>query len=324
MIAGRTPSTPTDRRGPRNRPGELRRPRRKGITRGDVVVLLVLIGGTVLLILMGLSRAREQARLAGCTRNLSQVGFALALYDQINGHLPEIGTPLPPGQKAAGGTPGPLKMLLESLDLPDLTELRDPKTRPKGRRGQVSGEMPVPGFICAADPNALAGRLAAPVSYRAATGDGPRGENGPFAPGRSWSLAAIEARDGLSYTAAFSERLVGSGADGPESLPSYRVVSPPLSDAGCPAPPGAGDWKNDAGSSWIASDYRSALYNHALPPDGHPSCIAADGRSALMGASSGHVRGVNLLRLDGSVSLTLPSIAPRIWRELAGVLEAPE
>jgi hypothetical protein len=289
-----------------------------------VVVLLLLIGGTALLILMGLSRAREQARFAGCTRNLSQIGFALGLYDQMNGHLPEIGAPLPPGQKVGAGSAGPLKTLLESLDLPDLTELRDPKTRPKGRRGQAPGEMPVPGFICAADPNALAGRLAAPVSYRAATGDGPHGDNGPFAPGRSWSLAAIEARDGLSYTAAFSERLVGSGSDGQESLPSYRVVAPPLPDTGCPAPPGAGDWKNDAGSSWIASDYRSTLYNHAIPPDGRPSCIATDGRSAFMGASSGHVRGVNLLRLDGSVSLTLPSIAPKIWGELAAITEPPQ
>jgi hypothetical protein len=287
-------------------------------------VLLVVIGGTVLLILMGLSRAREQARLAGCTRNLSQIGFALALYDQMNAHLPEIGTPLPPGQEAAGGTPGPLKMLLESLDLPDLTELRDPKTRPTGRHGPIPGETTVPGFVCAADPNALAGRFAAPISYRAATGDGPRGDNGPFAPGRSWSLATIEARDGLSYTAAFSERLVGSGADGPESLPSYRIVAPPLPEAACPAPPDAGDVKNDAGSSWIASDYRSTLYNHALTPNGRPSCIAGDGRSAFMGASSGHVRGVNLLRLDGSVSLTLPSIAPKVWRKLAAITEAPQ
>jgi hypothetical protein len=163
--------------------------------------------------------------------------------------------------------------------------------------------------------------LPAPVSYRAATGDGTRGDNGAFAPGRSWSLAAVEARDGLSYTAAFAERLVGG-----ESLPvlsSYRAASPPLPDAGCPAAAVASSPKDDAGSSWIASDYRSTLYNHALPPNGRPSCIAEDGRSAFMGASSGHVSGVNLLRLDGSVTLTLPSISPKVWRELAAIGEPP-
>ncbi len=308
MIAGRTRTTPA---------GPIRRGR--GVTRGDVIVLVLLIGGTALLVLMGLSRAREQARVTGCARNLSQIGFALALYDQMNGHLPEVEAPSPPGGQAAAGSPGPLKRLLESLDLPDLTELRDPKTRPRGRRGPVPGEIPVPGFICSADPNALAGRFRAPLSYRAATGGGPTGEDGPFAPGRSWSLAAIEARDGLSYTAGFSERLVGTGTEGPAPLPNYRVVPRPLPEGGCPEPTGEGGWKGDAGSSWVASDYRSTLYNHALPPGGRPSCIAADGRSAFIGASSGHVRGVNLLRLDGSVSLTLPSIAPKIWRELATI-----
>jgi Protein of unknown function (DUF1559) len=101
------------------------------------------------------------------------------------------------------------------------------------------------------------------------------------------------------------------------------VVPPPLPAAGCSAQGGLDRLRDDAGSSWIGSNYRSTLYNHALPPNGRPSCIADDGRSAFMGASSGHVRGVNLLRLDGSVALTVPSIAPAVWRELATVGGAP-
>jgi hypothetical protein len=38
-----------------------------------------------------------------------------------------------------------------------------------------------------------------------------------------------------------------------------------------------------------------------------------------MGASSGHVRGVHLLLLDGSVTLIRPAIDPKIWREYANV-----
>lgn len=297
--------------------------RRRGITRGDVVVLVLLVGATGMLVLMGLSRAREGARLAGCTRNLTQIGFALAIYDQMHGHLPETATPMPPGVPTIKGPSGPLRNLLESLDLPDLTRLRDSQTPPEGGGGPVPGEIPVPGFFCASDPNALAGHLPAPVSYRAATGDDHRGDNGAFAPGHAWSLAQIEARDGLSYTAAFGERLVGSGDEKVEGLPSYRIVSPPLSEAGCPAPVGAAGLRNDAGSSWVACDYRSTLYNHALRPNGRPSCIADDGLSAFIGASSGHVRGVNLLRLDGSVTLTVPSIAPKIWRDLAAITVSP-
>jgi uncharacterized protein DUF1559 len=291
---------------------------RRGVTRGDVVVLVILIGATFLLVLMGLSRAREGARLAGCTNNLAQIGFALALHDQMQGHLPTVIFPPLPGGAGPKASAGPLKQLLDSLEIPDLTELRDGMDPPKRHPGQVHAEVPVPGFFCRSDPNATAGRWPAPVSYRATTGDNPRGDNGAFAPGRSWSLAAIEARDGLSYTAAFSERLVGSGGRRPEGLTSYRLVPPPLSASSLDSA-GLDRWREDAGSSWVGSDYRSTLYNHTLPPNGRPSCIADDGRSAYMGASSGHVRGVNVLRLDGSVSLTVPSIAPAVWRELATV-----
>ena len=69
---------------------------------------------------MGLTRAREQGRLTGCTRNLSQIGFGLALYDRINGHLPGTAT-MPPDVPPSKGPSGPLKTMLESLDLPDLT-----------------------------------------------------------------------------------------------------------------------------------------------------------------------------------------------------------
>ena len=42
-----------------------------------------------------------------------------------------------------------------------------------------------------------------------------------------------------------------------------------------------------------------------------------------MGASSGHVRGVNLLRLDGSVTLIVPSIAPKVSRRVRRDLRSP-
>ena len=137
--------------------------------------------------------------------------------------------------------------------------------------------------------------FSAPISYRAVTGDSPSGENGAFAPGRTISLSEVEAADGLSFTAGFSERLVGDNQPSHASLNNYQVVNGRLSRPGCPVNADPASWRGDAGSSWRASDYRSTLYNHALPPNGQPSCLASDGKSAFMGASSGHARGVNLL-----------------------------
>jgi Protein of unknown function (DUF1559) len=265
---------------------------------------------------MGISRAREHARLVGCRKNLSQIGMALSLYDQINGHLPEIG---PPGGVTDSQSPSPLKTLLVTLQLPDLTEIRDKSTRPEARPGEVPDGVRVRGFICSSDPNALSTSFPAPISYRAVTGDSLRGDNGAFAPGPARSLVEIEARDGLSYTAAFSERLVGDNQAGHPAPINYQVLPTPLPSGGCPTLADPSVWHGDAGSSWTSAGYRSTLYNHALPPNGQPSCIANDGQTASMGASSGHVAGVNLLLLDGSVSEIRPSINAKIWRDYATI-----
>ena len=209
----------------------------------------------------------------------------------------------------------PLKVLLETLGLPDLTGLSDAKNPPERRPGLSLGERRVPGLICSSDPHATAGLFLAPVNYRATTGDTPEGTNGAFALGRHVSLAAVEAGDGKGCTVGFAERLVGDArkAPGPNN---YAVVPGPLHGAGCPQPePSA--WRGDAGASWLASDWQSTLYNHALAPDQAPSCLADDRRSAFMGASSGHPNGVNVLILDGSVRTYTPQVDLKIWRELA-------
>jgi hypothetical protein len=283
-----------------------------------VLVVLAIIAVTALFILVAMSRGREEARMAACRSNLAHIGVALALCDHIAG----IPTLKPPGRLDAPGSQlpaGPLRMLLETLQLPDLTELKDPTTPPQARPGQIPGEMPVPGFVCASDPNALANRFIAPTSYRAVTGDGPAGDNGAFAPGRVLRLQDVEAGDGTSYTAACSERLIGDGHPGHAALCNYHVASGPLSLPACPTSTDPADWRGDAGASWRSSDYRYTLYNHALAPSSAPSCIASDGKTAFMGASSGHVRGVNLLLLDGSVTVVRPSVAPVIWKELARI-----
>ena len=75
--------------------------------------------------------------------------------------------------------------------------------------------------------------------------------------------------------------------------------------------------RGDAGSSWLKSDWRSTLYNHALTPNAPVGCVADDGHSAFMGASSGHVSGVNVLFCDGRVRTYTPRIDPKLWREWA-------
>jgi len=283
------------------------------------VVVLVIVALTVLILLVAVPQGREQARLVACRRNLGQIGLALALYDEMNQKLPTVGDLAGLDEPRAASAAGPLRTLLDTLQLPDLTELKDARTPPQARPGLVPGEVPVPGFVCPSDPNATAGLFAAPISYRATTGAGACGDDGAFSPGRVLSLQAIEAGDGLSYTAAFSERLVGDNQDKHVTPFNYQIVAGVVSSAGCPAASDPSAWRGDAGSSWTSAGFRSTLYNHALPPSGNPSCLALDGKTAFMGASSGHVRGVNLLNCDGSVTLVRPSIDQKVWKELARI-----
>ncbi len=288
----------------------------------EVLVVLAIITTVVLFLLMAIPRGRESARFAGCQSNLFHIGVALATYDQTFGCLPYVGPLAPLNPDAPPAPPSPLRILLESFQLPDLNGMTDPKKPPPPQPGGVPGEMAVPGFVCASDGMAAEAGFRAPISYRAVTGDGPRGNNGPFAPGRKCSLSEVEAASGLGFTAGFSERLLGGSGPGINQVRPYQIVAGPLTEPRCAPAPSSEASRTDAGSSWRSSDYRSTLYNHGLPPNGKPSCIAAEGATAFMGAASGHERGVNVLRLDGSVSLTRFSIDFQIWSRLATIRPA--
>jgi prepilin-type processing-associated H-X9-DG protein len=302
---------------------ESRHSDRRGITLLEVIVVIGIVVLVFLFLLMFIPRGREQARLTGCQKNLGQIGVALAMYDQIHDQLPGVGI-LPGAEDTErAAAPGPLRTLLEVLQLPDLTELKDPQVPVPPRPGQVPGETRVPGFFCSSDPNATAGWFSAPVSYRATTGGSPNGEDGPFAIGRRLGLRAVEAGDGTSFTAGFSERLVGDHQPKHPAPCNYQIVPGPLAGDACPATDDAGAWHGDAGASWRSSDYRHTLYNHALPLSSTRSCLARDGQTAFVGASSGHVRGVNLLLLDGHVEVVTREIDPNVWKKFATIRTLP-
>lgn len=303
-------------------------PDRRGISHGftlaDLCVVLVLVSVFFLMLLVAIPRGREQARLAACQKNLGQIGLALALYDGQQGSLPTVVRAGAIDGSGPAASNGPLLVLLETFGLDNFQGLSK-NAPPPPAGGPVPGEVPVAGFVCSSDPNATMGLFRAPVSYRAATGDDQHGRTGVFAPGRILSLREVERSDGVGFTAGFSERLVGNGIENEMGTMNYASVSGSLPEGGCSrvmVRARQGRWHGDAGSSWRLSDYRSTLYNHALPPAAPASCVAADGQSAFMGAYSGHPRGVNVLMLDGSVRLVQPTIAPPIWRAFAS-LPAP-
>jgi hypothetical protein len=287
-----------------------RRTDRAGIQAVEAIVIAALLIAALLVILMLLPRHRETARSVGCQRNLMKIGIALNLYDQTTGTLPGVDT-----VQGVPAGPSPLARMLDVLGQPDFVDFQEPDEPAK--RSEDRPPLRIPGLICPSDRRATDTGFTSPVSYRVTTGDTPDGHHGPFALGWNGSMQDIEAKDGAGYTAAFSERLLGSGTAA-ASVENYAVAPGPLTAAKPPKAP-ADSWKGDAGSDWRTASWVSTLYNHAISPDSPDSRIADDRETALMGASSGHEDGVYVLFLDGSVKPFTRTVDPSVWRKHATI-----
>ena len=120
-------------------------------------------------------------------------------------------------------SPGPIAFPAGSFATSRPVRLEGPRTPSPPRPGPGPAETRVARYFCSSAPNALAGRFVAPVGYRAATGGSPAGDDGPFAIGRLVRLADVKATDGSSFTAGFSERLVGDHQSGHPAAWNYRT-----------------------------------------------------------------------------------------------------
>lgn len=286
--------------------------RPRGISLVEVLIVVAIVLVVVMMLAMAIPRSREKSRLVSCSNHLGKIGGALGVYDNAFGHLPSM-----PGPGERG--PGPLAILGGHVGFGDF-----------GGESGLSGKLtplfpgvpagrPVRGFVCPADSDyARAVPFPAATSYRACTGPGPGGVGGVFPLGGTVSTEAVEKAAGKDFTAAFAERRLGSGSGDFSPANDYRLVPGPIGPDGCPESP-AESWRGDAGSSWESADWKSTLYNHAMPPNGSPSCVSSDGRSARMGASSNHANRVNVLMVGGSVRGFTTSVDPEVWRKFGGV-----
>ncbi|MBS0265356.1 MAG: DUF1559 domain-containing protein [Planctomycetes bacterium] len=168
--------------------------------------------------------------------------------------------------------------------------------------------------------------------------------NGAF---RAGSLRPSDFTDGLSNTAFFSERTMGSGGNMAQVAPTAAdVITSPnrqnvllapdqmLSD--CSAPPSAqpissfnfnsfGRWipGGDFSDGWPFAGYFGTMYNHVATPNwsgtdcGNWSAIAdTPGEHAIITARSLHTGGVNLMYGDGRCSFVGNSIDRGVWRAI--------
>ncbi len=320
----------------------------KGVTLLELLVVTAILGLLLAIVVPAVQAARESARRAQCSNNLKQIGVALQQYAANHQVFPPaFGMyELFQGRRQTERRNkyyAPHPHLLPYLDegavfnslnfsasLFRLDELEYPvNTTACNARISV--------FLCPADSNNFQDKFAVPPghnNYRANLGSGPTWSQGLLRPGKDGAFTIIpcvrpaDVTDGLSHTAAFSEKIKGDG-DASSFHPrgdffyvGLPVVEPRSGEFGdlCKTPPSnRPNHFSLGGSTWLIAGPEYTWYNHRLPPNSPiPDCGVANHFPAVgaFAARSFHSGGVNLLLLDGSTRFISEAVELASWRAL--------
>jgi len=326
--------------------------KRRAFTLIEVLVVLAVIGLLMALIIPAVMSARASAHRLECQNRMRQWGVALLGYESSHKSLPfgydldGQGRPLQPQWTSAQVRCLPYLEQATAYD-----EIMAAKSRTPGNKA-MKFEFAV--FHCPTDD------VRTGLNYRTCTGGGfldslptksalRQREAGIFpasSDGGGPKLAEIG--DGLSNTAAMSERLIGRGVPGSydrkrdiwysgAAALGFNVSNGSVDAAveicrNVPVDPSP-FYKPFVGTNYAQYGLDYTWYNHALPPNADiPDCslstIAVDDPSqtnvagtmayALVSARSEHRdKTVSVLLMDGSVRLIPQSVDTAAWRALA-------
>jgi prepilin-type N-terminal cleavage/methylation domain-containing protein len=323
--------------------------RRRAFTLIELLVSVTVIGILIALLLPAVQRVREAARRMQCQANLRQLGLGLANYEATSGVYPfgvgadadnVISQIASPGNRRYSLHSQMLpyieqKVMFDQLNFfvqpffPDQTG--DPSFVTGAGPNETVARVSLSVFLCPSDFDRMPSRPWGQTNYRSCSGSSWSGRAGDGMFGQSSRIRTADVIDGLSNTAAVSERLRGHDdyrredfdADlfrnaAPWTEATFRAWCQQLSDAEAAALPRNPAVAN-SGMNWLEGNMTWTRYNHLLPP-GSKSCangLTWDG--VAMTANSRHSKVVGLLLGDGSARLVKYSVDPRVWRGLGTI-----
>ncbi len=331
---------------PRYRNGRSRSDR-PGFTLLEVVVVVAIIGTLISLLLPAVQSVREAARRAQCANNLKQIGLALHNYHDANQSFPfdlsaNLGRSKPPFYQPIHGFSA-LTRILPYLDQQPLFSGINYNVEsypyPTGSACNYPENLTayatsITTYLCPSD--GLGAATPFGCNYRGNYGVGPSTATSAETPDSgvgfyNWpaTLSTASFPDGLSHTAAYSERLLGTGGGtavvserdfGDLSINSYSIDRDADYALACCRLASTTKFplSRRAGFTWFYPAFECTAYCHAQEPNGP----IPDGLGPVIQpwgiatARSLHSGGVNVVTADGSVRFVADSIARRVWRGL--------